>query len=148
MTSGSYNLVANQNSGIARQNRRHRRSRHSHRSSRSQTRHSGNSDATNSNSTSPSTLEYSLNLFDGKQAERNILSATCAVFCIAILAVSLVEIRWFYLDGGGCNVNYLGVAHFFAPGRLEFQFESSKISNREIEVYRFILPNGLGKSVI
>ena len=59
--------------------------------------------------------------------------------------MSLVEIRWFYLEGGGCNVNYVGVAHFFAPGRLEYQFESSKVYNKEIEVYRFFLPNGLGK---
>jgi len=141
VTSDSYNLVTNQYSGTVRNNRRHRRSRHIHRSSRSQPR---SNTVSNSTSSPPTTVEFSINLFDGKQAERNILSATCAVFCIAILAVSLVEIRWFYLEGGGCNVNYIGVAHFFAPGRLEYQLESSKIYNREIETYRFILPNGLG----
>ena len=58
--------------------------------------------------------------------------------------MSLVETRWFYLNGGGCNVNYIGVAHFFAPGRLEYQVETSKITKSEILVYNFILPNGLG----
>lgn len=63
--------------------------------------------------------------------------------------MSLVEIRWFYLNGGGCNVNYIGVAHFFAPGRLEYQFELSKVDrSKEITVYKFILPNGLGKTRI
>lgn len=90
-----------------------------------------------------------MNLFSAKRTERNILSASCAVFCISILAVSLVEIRWFYLNGGGCNVNYIGVAHFFAPGRLEYQFELSKVDrSKEITVYKFILPNGLGKTRI
>lgn len=90
-----------------------------------------------------------MNLFSAKRTERNILSASCAVFCISILAVSLVEIRWFYLNGGGCNVNYIGVAHFFAPGRLEYQFELSKVDrSKEITVYKFILPNGLGKRLI
>jgi hypothetical protein len=84
-------------------------------------------------------------LFSGfKKRERNLLSACCAIFCIAILAVSLVETRWFYLNGGGCNVNYLGVAHFFAPGRLEYQREINKVFNKEILVYSFILPNGFG----
>jgi hypothetical protein len=90
-----------------------------------------------------SSLNY---LFDNiKKRERNLLSACCAVFTIAILSVSLVETRWFYLNGGGCNVNYIGVAHFFAPGRLESQMELSKITKTEIILYNFILPNGVGK---
>lgn len=124
--------------GSARHNRRHRRSR-GHRSSRSRSHQS----TTGTSTPAATTPSYSLNLFDAKRAERNILSATCAVICIAILAVSLVEIRWFYLDGGGCNVNYIGVAHFFAPGRLEYQIEQSKVNKRDIAVYKFILPNGL-----
>ena len=85
--------------------------------------------------------------FNSKRNERNILSASCAIFCIAILAVSLVEIRWFYMNGGGCNVNYVGVAHFFAPGHLEYQFETSKVTKSEITVYTYILSNGLGKKL-
>lgn len=79
-----------------------------------------------------------------KKRERNLLSAVCAVFCIAVLSVSLVETRWFFLNGGGCNINYVGVAHFFAPGRLEYQIEISKMTKSEILVYNFVLPNGLG----
>lgn len=78
-----------------------------------------------------------------KKRERNFLSACCSVFSIAILSVSLVETRWFYLNGGGCNVNYVGVAHFFAPGRLEYQREMSRITNSEIIMFNFVLPNGL-----
>jgi hypothetical protein len=85
-------------------------------------------------------------LFDNiKKRERNIMSACCAVFTIAILSVSLIETRWFYLSGGGCNVNYIGVAHFFAPGRLESQVELSKITKTDIVMYNFVLPNGIGK---
>ena len=80
-----------------------------------------------------------------KKRERNLLSACCAVFTIAILSVSLVETRWFYLSGGGCNVNYIGVAHFFAPGRLESQREMSKVIKSEITIYNFVLPNGIGE---
>ena len=91
-----------------------------------------------------SSLNY---LFDNiKKRERNLLSACCAVFTIAILSVSLVETRWFYLNGGGCNVNYIGVAHFFAPGRLESQVELSKVTKTDITMYNFILPNGVGKN--
>lgn len=136
------NLVTNQPSS-SRHNRRHRRNRR-HRSSRSHSSHHMNNASTNMSSIPSNSSNYSLNLFSSKRAERNILSASCAVFCIAILAVSLVEIRWFYLNGGGCNVNYIGVAHFFAPGRLEYQLEMSKVDrSREITVYKFILPNGL-----
>lgn len=81
--------------------------------------------------------------FSYKKHERNLLSASCSIFCIAILAVSLIEIRWFYLSGGGCNVNYIGAAHFFSPGRLEYQSEISKVTKTEIKVYTFVLSNGL-----
>ena len=85
-------------------------------------------------------------LFDNiKKRERNIMSACCAIFTIAILSVSLIETRWFYLSGGGCNVNYIGVAHFFAPGRLESQVELSKITKTDIVMYNFVLPNGIGE---
>lgn len=95
--------------------------------------------------TSTSTNTTNIDLFSNlKRKERNLLSACCAVFSIAVLAVSLVETRWFYLNGGGCNVNYIGLAHFFAPGRLEYQLEMSKVVKNQIIVYNFILPNGLG----
>ena len=100
----------------------------------------------NTASTNANSLSF---LFSNmKKRERNLLSACCAVFSIAILSVSLVETRWFYLSGGGCNVNYIGVAHFFAPGRLEYQMEISKITKNEIIVYNFILPNGLGNTML
>lgn len=141
--SNNVNNRSNQSSG-SRNNRRHRRHRHGCRSSRSHNRSSNNASRNNTSSASTQNQSYQMNLFNTKRAERNILSASCAVFCIAILAVSLVEIRWFHLDGGGCNVNYIGVAHFFAPGRLEYQLEMSKVDrSKEITVYKFILPNGL-----
>ncbi len=128
------------NTSTNRNNRRHRRSRRHHRSSRS-----NNSNISRNSSMPSQNSSLSVNIFNSKRNERNILSASCAVFCIAILAVSLVEIRWFYVNGGGCNVNYVGVAHFFAPGRLEYQFEMSKVTKNEISVYTFSLPNGLSK---
>lgn len=134
-TQENNNNVTNQQPSVARHNRRHR-SRRRARSSRS---HHHSSNASNNTQSSSSNLG---NLYSMKRSERNILSASCAVFCIAILAVSLVEIRWFYLNGGGCNVNYLGVAHFFAPGRLEYKLEMSKVDKKQITVYKFILPNG------
>jgi hypothetical protein len=82
--------------------------------------------------------------FNGKHSERNLLSAFCAVFCIAILAVSLLETRWFFLNGGGCNTNYIGVSHFFAPGRLDIYIEKNRATNTDYFVYKFILPNGEG----
>lgn len=138
-SNNSNNNNVNNTNTTSRHNRRHRRSRHG-RSNRSQSNHRSSS---STNASSIPSSSYTVNLFSSKRAERNILSASCAVFCIAILAVSLVEIRWFYLNGGGCNVNYVGVAHFFAPGRLEFQLEMSKVTRNEITVYKFILPNGL-----
>lgn len=88
-------------------------------------------------------LLFSSGISSQKKTERNLMSATCSIFCIAILAVSLIEIRWFYLNGGGCNVNYLGAAHFFSPGRLQYQIEMSKVTKSEIRVYTFILSNGI-----
>ena len=129
--------------------RQSRRSRRRNGSSRSHSRHSSSAAplTANTSMSSSNTGSLSLSLFNSKRVERNLLSASCAVFCIAILAVSLVETRWFYLNGGGCNVNYLGVAHFFAPGRLELQIEMSKVTKNEITVYSFILPNGLGEFI-
>lgn len=144
-TSNVNNRTSSQPSG-ARHNRRHRRHRHGNRTSRSNHRSTNSSSSSRHNASSApaQNASFQMNLFSSKRAERNILSASCAVFCIAILAVSLVEIRWFHLDGGGCNVNYIGVAHFFAPGRLEYQLEMSKVDrSKELTVYKFILPNGL-----
>lgn len=107
---------------------------------------SSRSTETNTTSLSNSPQHNVYELFSMyKKRERNFLSAICAIFCISILSVSLVDTRWFFLQGGGCNLNYVGVAHFFAPGRLEYQIETSKISKNEILVYNFILPNGIGK---
>lgn len=80
------------------------------------------------------------NLF--KKTERNYLSAFCSIFCIAVLIVSLIETRWFYLNGGGCNLNYLGVSYFFSFGRLETRNEPSRISKYDISVSNYVLKNG------
>jgi hypothetical protein len=105
-----------------------------------------NRPTTSSNATSQAMNNIRLMFSSGngqKKTERNLLAATCSIFCIAILAVSLIEIRWFYLNGGGCNVNYLGAAHFFSPGRLQYQLELSKVTKSEVRVYTFTLSNGL-----
>lgn len=106
---------------------------------------SSTSSSTSSGSSSTATSGVNFDLFaNGKKRERNLLAACCSIFCIAVLGVSLIETRWFYMNGGGCNLNYIGVAHFFAPGRLEMSREFSKITKSEIDVYHFILPNGIG----
>jgi hypothetical protein len=107
---------------------------------------SSTSSTTSTSTTSSSSSATNFDLFSQiKKRERNLLAACCSIFCIAVLGVSLIETRWFYLNGGGCNLNYIGVAHFFAPGRLEYQLEYSKVTKNEILVYNFILPNGLGE---
>jgi hypothetical protein len=100
----------------------------------------------NSSSSSSSSSPQSQNRISFvKKRERNFLSAFCSIFCIAVLTVSLAETRWFYLNGGGCNVNYLGVSYFFVPGLMETRVEASKVSKFDINVYNFILPNGFSK---
>lgn len=96
-----------------------------------------------SNNQSPSRINHNRrlsNLF--KKTERNYLSAFCSIFCIAVLIVSLIETRWFYLNGGGCNLNYLGVSYFFSFGRLETHTEQSRISKYDISVSNYVLKNG------
>lgn len=105
------------------------------------TRTTNNCTALLTNSTQTNVNEY-FSLY--KKRERNFLSAICAIFAISTLSVSLVDTRWFFLQGGGCNLNYIGVAHFFAPGRLECHIETSKISKNNILIYNFYLPNGIG----
>lgn len=127
----------------------HRRSSHHHRSNNSYQIYALRSTNSNQQQTesSPIRLLFSSSTSQRhhqvKKTERNLLSASCSIFCIAILAVSLIEIRWFYLSGGGCNVMYIGAAHFFSPGRLEYQLEISKLTKTEIRVYTFVLSNGL-----
>ena len=53
-----------------------------------------------------------------KRYERNYASATCSMFAIAALAVSLSDYRWFWLNGGLCNSKYIGLSMFFAVGKL------------------------------
>lgn len=53
-----------------------------------------------------------------KRYERNYASATCSMFAIAALAVSLSDYRWFWLTGGLCNSKYIGLSMFFAVGKL------------------------------
>ena len=77
-----------------------------------------------------------------KRTERNYLSAFCSIFCIAVLIVSLIETRWFYLNGGGCNLNHLGVSYFFSYGRLETHIEQSRVTKFDINVNYYILKNG------
>jgi hypothetical protein len=53
-----------------------------------------------------------------KRYERNYASASCSMFAIAALAVSLSDYRWFWLNGGSCNSKYIGLSMFFAVGKL------------------------------
>ncbi|CAF0767892.1 unnamed protein product [Didymodactylos carnosus] len=53
-----------------------------------------------------------------KKFERNYVSASCSMFAIAALAVSMADYRWFWLNGGGCNSKYIGLSMFFAVGKL------------------------------
>lgn len=53
-----------------------------------------------------------------KRYERNYASASCSMFAIAALAVSLSDYRWFWLAGGLCNSKYIGLSMFFAVGKL------------------------------
>jgi hypothetical protein len=53
-----------------------------------------------------------------KRYERNYGSASCSMFAIAALAVSLSDYRWFWLNGGLCNSKYIGLSMFFAVGKL------------------------------
>jgi hypothetical protein len=64
---------------------------------------------TRTHSSSPSIL---------KRFERNYASASCSMFAIAALAVSLSDYRWFWLNGGLCNSKYIGLSMFFAVGKL------------------------------
>lgn len=64
---------------------------------------------TRTHSSSPSIL---------KRYERNYISASCSMFAIAALAVSLSDYRWFWLNGGLCNSKYIGLSMFFAVGKL------------------------------
>lgn len=114
--------------------------------STSSARASANSTALLTNSTQTNNVNEYFSMY--KKRERNFLSAICAIFVISILSVSLVDTRWFFLQGGGCNLNYIGVAHFFAPGRLECHIETSKISKNNIIISNFFLPNGLGKFIL
>lgn len=53
-----------------------------------------------------------------KRYERNYASASCSMFAIAALAVSLSDYRWFWLNGGLCNSKFIGLSMFFAVGKL------------------------------
>jgi hypothetical protein len=54
------------------------------------------SSANHHTSSAYNSLSYLFNNI--KKRERNLLSACCAVFSIAILSVSLVETRWFFFE--------------------------------------------------
>lgn len=133
-------------------NRHNRNYRHSHHLRHHRTRSSNSSGRQNSATESTSSASSSVSdetsdmfassLGSLKRRERNLLAACCSIFCIAILGLSLVETRWFYLNGGGCNVNYIGVAYFFAPGPLQTTLEYSKVAKADIVVYTFVLPSG------
>lgn len=160
-----FSFINPSSSSSERRTRHHSNNSHHHRNrwssqrqsttQRQQTQTNRNEDASAASSSASSSIsDETSDLFSsstaantsivgGKRRERNLLAACCSIFCIAVLCVSLVETRWFYLNGGGCNVNYIGVAHFFAPSPLDYQLEYSKVTKGEILVYTFVLPNGL-----
>ncbi|CAF0860608.1 unnamed protein product [Rotaria sp. Silwood1] len=53
-----------------------------------------------------------------RKYERNYASAICGMFAIATLVVSLFDYRWFWLNGGICNLKYIGLNMFFSMGKL------------------------------
>lgn len=53
------------------------------------------------------------------ERERNLPAAILSIIVIATLSTALVHPRWFYLQGGGCGHNYLGVQQFFYVGYFE-----------------------------
>lgn len=48
-----------------------------------------------------------------KERERNLVSSVLCMLVIALLATALAQPNWFYLRGGACPHNYLGVYEFF-----------------------------------
>jgi hypothetical protein len=76
-----------------------------------------NSDEQNLVSVPVTTTRSSLSSIS-KRYERNYASATCSMFAIAALAVSLSDYRWFWLNGGLCSSKYIGLSMFFAVGKL------------------------------
>jgi hypothetical protein len=84
-----------------------------------------------------------------KRYERNYASASCSMFAIAALAVSLSDYRWFWLNGGLCNSKYIGLSMFFAVGKLfvvraPVQWDPSAPMN---EIYQFKPNDYMGKSL-
>ena len=74
-----------------------------------------------------------------KRYERNYVSASCSMFAIASLAVSLSDYRWLWLNGGLCNSKYIGLSMFFTVGKLfvvraPVPWDSSAPMN---EIYQF-----------
>ena len=85
-----------------------------------------------------------------KRYERNYASASCSMFAIAALAVSLSDYRWFWLNGGLCNSKYIGLSMFFAVGklfvvRIPVPWDSSAPMN---EIYQFKPNDYMGKCLL
>jgi hypothetical protein len=85
-----------------------------------------------------------------KRYERNYASASCSMFAIAALAVSLSDYRWFWLNGGLCNSKYIGLSMFFAVGKLfvvraPVPWDPSAQMN---EIYQFKPNDYMGKFLI
>lgn len=85
-----------------------------------------------------------------RKYERNYPSAICSMFAIATLVVSLFDYRWFWVNGGRCNVKYIGLNMFFALGKLyvirtPVPWDSSAPMN---DIYQFKPNNDLGRFLI
>lgn len=69
-----------------------------------------------------------------KERERNIPAAILSIIVIATLSTALAQPRWFYLKGGGCSRQFIGVQDFFYMG----YFESVRSTNIKKNDLNFI----------
>lgn len=55
----------------------------------------------------------------GKHKNMNIISAVLGTATLVVLCASLVEPKWFELEGGECCLSYLGISLFFGKFNME-----------------------------
>ncbi|XP_067126468.1 transmembrane protein 127-like [Centruroides vittatus] len=66
-----------------------------------------------------------------KERERNIPAAILSIIVIATLSTALAQPKWFYLKGGGCTHEYIGVQEFFYMGYFE-SVKSTKMKDSDM----------------
>ncbi|XP_070540034.1 transmembrane protein 127-like [Ptychodera flava] len=74
-----------------------------------------------------------------KHRERNIAAAILGMVVIATLATALAEPRWFYLHGGTCDHEYIGLYMFFNVGAESDPGLSICVTDQAVELMRVII---------